>query len=108
MSISFGIICFPFCCKTRRGGLPTASVYSDGLLRLLEHDRLLKVSFAETLLIYLRNAMNITKTALDLKIHRSSFLERLRNIEALLGTDLDEPRERLYLQIILERIWGEK
>ena len=48
--------------------------------------------------------MNITKTALDLRIHRSSFLERLRNIEALLGNDLDNPQQRLYLQIILERL----
>ena len=48
--------------------------------------------------------MNITKTALDLQIHRSSFLERLRNIEALLGVSLDDPRQRLYLQIMLEMI----
>lgn len=86
------------------GGMPLESLYSDGITRLLEHDASSKVSFAETLLIYLRNSMNITKTALDLKIHRSSFLERLHNIESLLGSNLDEPQERLYLQIILERL----
>ena len=86
------------------GTMPLESLYSAGMIRLLEHDASSKVSFAETLLIYLRNAMNITKTALDLKIHRSSFLERLRNIESLLGTDLDDPQERLYLQILLERL----
>lgn len=93
-----------FLLQNATGGLPIESLYSDGLLRLLEHDASSKVSFSETLLIYLRNSMNITKTALDLRIHRSSFLERLRNIEALLGNDLDNPQQRLYLQIILERL----
>lgn len=93
-----------FLLQNATGGLPIESLYSDGVLRLLEHDASSKVSFLETLLIYLRNSMNITKTALDLRIHRSSFLERLRNIEALLGSDLDNPQQRLYLQIVLERL----
>ena len=102
---SFRDYTLSFLLQNATGGLPIESLYSDGLLRLLEHDASSKVSFSETLLIYLRNSMNITKTALDLRIHRSSFLERLRNIEALLGIDLDNPQQRLYLQIILERLY---
>ena len=96
-----------FLLQNATSGLPLESFYSEGIRRLLEHDASSKVSFSETLLVYLRNAMNITKTALDLNIHRSSFLERLRNIETLLGTNLDEPQQRLYLQIILERLLAE-
>ncbi len=86
------------------GGLPVESFYQDGVRRLLQHDTVSKVSYAETLLVYLRNSMNITATAIDLHIHRSSFLERMRNINSLLQMDLDDDRQRLYLQIILENI----
>lgn len=86
------------------GTMPLETLYSDGIKRLLEHDAISRVSFTQTLLVYLRNSMNITKTALDLRIHRSSFLERLRNIESLLDMDLDNPRDRLYVQVILERL----
>ena len=86
------------------GGMPPEALYTPGLSRIAAHDAQSKVSYAQTLRVYLNNAMNITKTALDLQIHRSSFLERLRNIEALLGVSLDDPRQRLYLQIMLEMI----
>ena len=98
----FGDHVLDFMLRQTTATMPLDTLYSIGIRRILDHDSQSKVSFAKTLHTYLSNAMNITKTALDLQIHRSSFLERLRSIEALLDTDLDDPRVRLYLQLILE------
>ncbi len=99
---SFDAYAHRFLLENSVGGMPIEAFYTSGLLKLFKHDENSKVSFSDTLLLYLRNDMNITNTALDLNIHRSSFLERLRNIETLLSSTLDDPLERFYLQLILE------
>lgn len=83
------------------GELPLESLLSAGLQSLYEHDLASQTSYLQTLYTYLNNNMNITKTANDLYIHRSTFLERIKRIEKYLGTDLEDPDQRLYLNIIL-------
>ena len=46
--------------------------------------------------------MNVTKTASDLYVHRSTLLERLSRIRRELGVDLDDSDVQLRLRILLK------
>ena len=78
--------------------------YSDGLKRLFAHDENSPTSYIETLRSYLNNNMNVTATASELYIHRSTLLERLSRIQAELRDDLKDPEVRLRLQILLKAL----
>ena len=84
--------------------LPLDMYFSDGLRSLLDHDREAPISYIETLRVYLSQNMNVTRTAAELFIHRSTLLERLSRIERELGEDLDDPDVRLRLQILLKAL----
>ena len=59
------------------------------------------VNYWGTLKCYLDNNMNASKTARDLYLHRSSFLVRLEQINAILGKNLDDPMKRLWYRMIM-------
>lgn len=84
------------------GEFPVDKLYSSGFLHLLEYDAASQADYLGTLQTYLDNNMNIAKTAKDLFIHRTTLLERLKRIENLLNTDLKDPNQRLYLNLILK------
>ncbi|MDO5544746.1 MAG: helix-turn-helix domain-containing protein [Eubacteriales bacterium] len=84
------------------GEFPSTLLFTEGFRRLEEYNRQASADYLETLQIYLNNNMNVTKTAEDLMIHRSTLLERLKRIEKLLESDLKDPDERLCLSIILK------
>lgn len=84
------------------GRLPTELFFTDGMRRLAQHDMNAQVSYIETLRAYLDSNMNITKTAADLFVHRSTLLERIARIERELDTDLKDPDERLRIQLLLK------
>lgn len=86
------------------GRFPVELYYSDGFRRLVEHDRTSNVSYIETLRTYLDKNMSITKTTASLYINRSTFLERIARIKRELGTDLQDPDERLRLEILLKAL----
>lgn len=86
------------------GEFPLELLLSKGIFLLLEHDIESQTNYIETLRTYLNNNMNITKTAEDLFIHRSTLLERLKRIESLLKIDLKDPDQRLLLLISLKII----
>lgn len=86
------------------GELPLEMYYSDGMRRLVEHDRNSQVSYLETLRVYLEQNMSITKTSSILYVHRSTLLERLSRIERELDADIKDSNERLRLQILLKAI----
>jgi DNA-binding PucR family transcriptional regulator len=88
--------------------LPLDTYYPDGLRRLISHDEESNTSYIETLRVYLNNNMAATKTAGDLFIHRSTLLERLDRINAILKEDLKDPDVRLQLMIILKALEIEK
>lgn len=52
--------------------------------------------------MYLNNNMNITKTANDLYVHRSTLLERIARIKRELESDLQDSDERLRIQLLLK------
>ena len=55
----------------------------------------------DTLRVYLDNNLSVTKTAAALYLHRSTLLDRLAHITAMLGTDLKDPDYCLTLGILL-------
>lgn len=82
-------------------GRPTWVFYTEGLKRLKEHDDHSQVSYLHTLRVYLDNNLSVTKTASALFLHRSTLLDRLAHITAMLGSDLKDPDYCLTLGIIL-------
>ena len=82
-------------------GRPTWVYYTEGLKRLKEHDDNSQVSYLHTLRVYLDNNLSVTKTASALFLHRSTLLDRLAHITAMLGSDLKDPDYCLTLGIIL-------
>ena len=86
------------------GEFPMELLFPKGIDRLVEHDQISHASYVHTLRTYLNNNMNITKTAKDLFLHRSTLLERLKRIENMLQADLSDADQRLRLLIILKLI----
>ena len=84
------------------GRLPTELFFTDGMRRLAAHDAESSVSYLKTLRVYLNNNMNITKTAADLYVHRSTLLERIARIERELDSDLQDSDVRLRIQLLLK------
>ena len=79
---------------------------APGLLVLMEHDQKKGTQYFETLRAYLLHERDIPRTSQALIIHRTTLLYRLKKIQPLLGVDLDDPWQRLYLMFslwILER-----
>ena len=88
------------------GEFSSDMMLTDGLRRLMEHDHESqgKASYIETLRAYLNNNMNITRAAQELYLHKSSLLARLTKIRELLQCDLEDPDQRLRIQILLKHM----
>ena len=84
------------------GELSAEAYYTPGLRRLLEHDEHGSVSYIDTLERYLSLNMNVSATARELYLHRSTLIERLSRIRADMGQELDDPKTRLRIQLLLE------
>ena len=73
---------------------------SDDLLRpLLEYDAQHGGGYLETLESYLKNSGSIKVMADELFIHRNTILYRMANIKKLLGSNLEDSRERMMFEI---------
>ena len=73
---------------------------SDHLLQpLLEYDEQHGGGYLETLESYLKNSGSIKAMADELFIHRNTILYRMTNIKKLLGSDLEDSRERMMFAI---------
>jgi DNA-binding PucR family transcriptional regulator len=66
-------------------------------LQLYSQSRKGSVDYWETLKVYLNNEMNATQTAKELYLHRSTLLQRLAKINTVLGLDLHNPLQRMYI-----------
>lgn len=84
------------------GNLPMEMYYTEGMRRLKQHDEKSPVSYIETLRVYLDNNMSVTKATAKLFINRSTLIERLSRIKRELNCDLEDPDERLRIQILLK------
>ena len=72
---------------------------SSRLNALINYDRENKTELYRTLQVYLEHERNSLQTAKTLFIHRSSLVYRLERIQKITKIDLDNPRNRLLLQI---------
>ncbi len=82
-------------------GMPTRIFYTQGIERLAKHDVSSAVSYLDTLKAYLENNMSIAETARKLNLHRSSLIDRLGRISTMLDMDLNDIKNRLTIQILL-------
>lgn len=83
------------------GKVSVPGLIPDGLAALDEHDRKKNTEYVRTLDVYLRDERSLTRTSEDLFIHRSSLIKRLEKIRQILKMDLEDPKNRLYLQLYL-------
>ncbi len=100
----FSDIALPDLLRRAFSELPVEAFMGEGLRRLAEHDSSSRTSYLRTLGVYLDNNMSPTATARALGVHRSTFVERLERMLALLGSDLSDPDERLMAQIVLRSV----
>ena len=84
---------------------PAAGRFSDKIVGpLVEYDQRHKSSLMETIIAYFGHHGNVSQTAEALYIHRNTLSYRLERIQELTGQDLENPDERLALQLAL-KLW---
>ena len=83
------------CCAN----LSLESLFSRQFRNLLDYDREHGTALAKTFEHYLRNEMNLTETARELYLHRSSLIKRLDRIKQLMECDLTNPNLILYYRM---------
>lgn len=86
------------------GSFPIESYFPKGLAELLDHDKNGGVSYLETLTVFLNENMSYAKAARSLYIHRSTLIERISRIEKELSIDLNNPDQRLQMQMLLKAL----
>jgi purine catabolism regulator len=85
-----------------------AGRFSDQIVGpLVEYDRRHRSSLMETIIAYFSHHGNVSQTAEALYIHRNTLSYRLDRIQELTGQDLENPDERLALQLAL-KLWQVK
>lgn len=86
--------------------IPTQLICEQGLLKLLEYDNTHNTSYYQELRTYINCNMNAVQAAKSLYMHRNTLLIHLEHILKLTGIQLDDPEERMYVQLsykLLER-----
>lgn len=86
------------------GEFPLEYMLPPSLQKLLKASEESDVDYWGTLRSYLDNSMNASKAARDLFLHRSSFLFRMERIWKILGTQLEDPKERLLIHMMLHAV----
>ena len=84
------------------------SLFSEQLHSLMNYDDTHDGIYVETLESYLRNESNVTATANELCVHRSTLIKRLDRIKRILETDLANPNLNLYYRMCLELLRRKK
>jgi hypothetical protein len=86
------------------GIFPLETFFPNGFSKLLEHDKNGGISYVYTLRIFLESNMSYSEASRQLFIHRSTLLDRIYRIQKDLKVDLDDPDQRLQLQIVLKAL----
>jgi len=85
--------------------VPASRRFSDQIVGpLVAYDKNHRSSLVETIIAYFRHHGIISQTADALYIHRNTLSYRLDRIQELTGQDLENPDERLALQLAL-KLW---
>lgn len=81
--------------------LPLYTFITPGLKELMNYDEENNAEMLITLKTYLKNSLNMTETANELFVHRSTLKYRLEKIRQILGVEFEEYHEQMYLQMLL-------
>ncbi|MDR1160696.1 MAG: helix-turn-helix domain-containing protein [Syntrophomonadaceae bacterium] len=92
---------FQYFLQSGCGILPARLMVAGCVRRLAERDKGAAVSYCESLRVYLSTGRNTSESARLLGIQRNTFIARLERIQKLIDLDLDDPEERLYVEISL-------
>ena len=79
--------------------IPLDMLCADALEKLRRYDAENNAELYHTLEVYLRLEKNVLRTAKELFIHRSTLSYRLDRIQKVINVNLDDPKERLKLEI---------
>lgn len=74
-------------------------LHSPKLTRLKEYDKENNTDLFQTLKVFLEMERNVLQTSKLLYIHRSTLSYRLERIKKITGINLEDPKERLILQL---------
>lgn len=84
---------------------PAAKRFTDKIVGpLVDYDKRHRSSLMETIIAYFEHHGNVSQTAEALYIHRNTLSYRLDRIQEMTGQDLEDPDERLALQLAL-KLW---
>jgi hypothetical protein len=84
------------------GELAGDCLIHPAVLALRGHDRRYGTSFVKTLREFINARYNLTATAKNLYVHRTTLIRRLEKIQDLTAIDFENPRERFHLAVSLE------
>ena len=79
--------------------IPLNMLCADALEKLRRYDAENNAELYHTLEVYLKLEKNVLRTSKELFIHRSTLSYRLDRIQKVINVDLDDPKERLKLEI---------
>lgn len=106
--IPFSTCALDYILQNLKTGLPPGHLAAPELLVLLDHDQKKGTQYFLTLRTFLRNERDIPRTSKAMIIHRTTLVYRLKRIRDLTGIDLDDPDQRLYLQLSLKLLEREE
>lgn len=84
------------------GEFPIDILMPEGIKRIQAWDEQSGKDHMHTLKVYLDNNMSVSRTAEALFLHRSSLIDRLKRIQKMLGVDLEDPEQRLHIQVLIK------
>lgn len=97
----FNNVAFDYLLEQTTKDIPPSMIVHEKLLQLIESDRTKHTEYLKTLTAYFNNQFNALQTAEKLFIHRSTLMYRLDKIKKILGSDLTDPDELLYIMLSL-------
>lgn len=83
-------------------GVPT--LCAEEILVLYHHDREHNSDYIETVECYYECNFNATETAAKLRVHRTTFLYRLKKIEEISGIDFTDSEKNLHYQLSIKSL----
>lgn len=104
---NFEDMVLPYICKQAALEMDAANLYHPAICILLEYDKRESTNLAQTVFAFMQNRYNVTRTAKELYIHRTTLLFRLERIEILTGLKWESWKDRLHLAVTFELLgWG--
>ena len=81
--------------------LPLEVLLPKGLKKLIAYDKENHTDYCDTLHCYLKNGDSITETVNQMYMHRSTVKYRMQRIREIMGSELTDGDEVMYLSVML-------